>query len=257
MEVTCVTTGLAGRAIGWRRNLLKWLKEIGRSETITDIFSICADEIEKLGADRSSYHCTPSYTSQVSADTLVIQRGFSRDWIDLYEKHNFRECDPIPNFVMAAGVTMTWQSAIEQQSLTQAQCEFVDALRAHGIHHGVGSPLFGQKGMEGYAAIGFDDPVKLEDQDNIREMITIVQAGHRRANIVMQNSFENKVSLSKRETEVLHWIARSKSNTDIATILGVSATTVEVYVRRLYEKLKVNDRIAATVRGLRWGLVKL
>lgn len=236
---------------------MKWLKKIGRSETITDIMSICADEIAALGANRSSYHCTPSYTSQISAETVVIQRGFPCDWIDLYQKRNFRECDPIPNFVMAAGFSMTWQAAIDAQVLTPEQQEFVDALHAHGLYHGIGVPLFGQKGMEAYAAIGFNDPQKLGDQDMLREMVTIFQAGHRRANTIMQKSFYAQVSLSRRETEVLHWIARSKSNTDIATILGVSATTVEVYVRRLYEKLHVNDRIAATVRGLRWGLVKL
>lgn len=236
---------------------MEWLKAIGRSDVLTDIMSICADELERLGADRCSYHYTLSYTSQISADALIIQRGFPADWIALYNERNFREADPIPNFIMASGITMTWQSVLDQQALTPTQAEFADALHRHGLHHGIGTPLFGPKGMEAYAAIGFDDPEKLNDFDSIREMITIAQAGHRRANVVMQKNFENQVSLSRREKEVLHWIARSKSNTDIATILGLSVTTVEVYVRRLYEKLKVNDRIAATVRGLRWGLVKL
>lgn len=236
---------------------MKWLKKIGRSDTITDIISICADEIQRLGADRSSYHATPGYGALPSGDALVIQRGFPGQWIDLYQQRDFRANDPVCHFVMTAGMTMSWNSAIQQQNLTPGQAAYAKEMYRHGLRHGVSSPLFGPRGMEAYAAIGFDDPARLEDPDSIREMIIIAQAGHRRASALMQKNFEAKVSLSKRETEVLHWIARSKSNTDIATILGVSANTVEVYVRRLYEKLKVNDRVAATVRGLRWGLVRL
>lgn len=213
--------------------------------------------MQRLGADRSSYHANPSYSSLTSSDTLVIQRGFPAKWIERYQQLDFRTNDPVSDFVMTSGITMSWHSAIEQQDLTPAQTKFVEEMRSHGLYHGVGSPLFGPKGMEAYAAIGFDDPEKMQDHDSIREMIIIAQAGHRRASTVLRNTVQTQVSLSKRETEVLHWIARSKSNTDIATILGVSANTVEVYVRRLYEKLKVNDRISATVRGLRWGLVKL
>lgn len=236
---------------------MKWLKEIGRSEDITEIVNICADEVQRLGADRSSYHVSPSFSSLTSSDTLVIHRGFPEKWIELYRERNFGACDPVSDYVMASGSTMSWQSAIESTDLTPDQAEVATGLRAHGLLYGVGSPLFGPQGMEAYASIGFDDPAKLEDHDSIREMIIIAQAGHRRASVILQKSVETRISLSRREAEVLHWIARSKSNTDIATILGVSANTVEVYVRRLYEKLKVNDRIAATVRGLRWGLVRL
>lgn len=236
---------------------MKWLKEIGRSENIAEIISVCGDEIERLGADRSSYHANPSYSPLTSSDTLVIQRGFPVKWIERYQQLDFRAHDPVSDFVMASGITMSWQTAIEQQDLTTAQTGFVEEMRSHGLCYGVGSPLFGPKGMEAYTAIGFDDPARMEDADVIREMIIVAQAGHRRASAVLRNIVQTQVSLSKREAEVLHWIARSKSNTDIATILGVSANTVEVYVRRLYEKLKVNDRISATVRGLRWGLVKL
>lgn len=236
---------------------MKWLKAIGQSENITEIVSICADEMQKRGADRSSYHVSPSYSSLTSADTLVVHRGFPESWVDLFRERNYRACDPICEHVMASGTTMSWQATIDLQDLTPKQAEMVNELHAHGLRHGVASPLFGPSGMEAYIAIGFDDQAKLEDPDPIREMIIIAQAGHRRASAVMQKALNKQVSLSRREAEVLHWIARSKSNNDIATILGVSATTIEVYVRRLYEKLEVHDRIAATVRGLRWGLVKL
>ena len=61
--------------------------------------------------------------------------------------------------------------------------------------------------------------------------------------------------LSPRELELLRWIARGKSNTSIAQIMGVSRHTVDTIMRRLFGKLDVTDRTRAAVRGLAFGLI--
>jgi DNA-binding CsgD family transcriptional regulator len=57
--------------------------------------------------------------------------------------------------------------------------------------------------------------------------------------------------LSPRETEVMAWVARGKSNSVIADILGISSHTVDAHLRRAYSKLGVYERVSATVRYLR------
>lgn len=51
--------------------------------------------------------------------------------------------------------------------------------------------------------------------------------------------------LTRREREVLSWIARGKSNPEIAAILGISAATVSKHLERIYPKLGVENRTAA------------
>jgi DNA-binding NarL/FixJ family response regulator len=51
--------------------------------------------------------------------------------------------------------------------------------------------------------------------------------------------------LTSREDEVLAWIARGKSNSEIASILGISAATVGKHLERIYPKLGVENRTAA------------
>jgi DNA-binding CsgD family transcriptional regulator len=63
-------------------------------------------------------------------------------------------------------------------------------------------------------------------------------------------------SLSDREAEVLGWIAAGKSNTDIGTILGISAETVRTYTQRIYMKLDAYDRTSAVVRALKLGVLR-
>ncbi|MEO0412476.1 MAG: helix-turn-helix transcriptional regulator [Pseudomonadota bacterium] len=54
---------------------------------------------------------------------------------------------------------------------------------------------------------------------------------------------------------VLQWVARGKSNLDISDILSVSSNTVDTYLRRIYAKLGVNDRVTAAVKGVGSGLI--
>jgi DNA-binding CsgD family transcriptional regulator len=53
------------------------------------------------------------------------------------------------------------------------------------------------------------------------------------------------LGLSRRETEILTWVAQGKSNPEIAAILGISVRTVHKHVERMYVKLGVENRHAA------------
>ena len=51
--------------------------------------------------------------------------------------------------------------------------------------------------------------------------------------------------LTLRESEVLYWVAKGKTNRDIGDILGSSPATVKKHLERIYDKLGVETRTAA------------
>lgn len=53
--------------------------------------------------------------------------------------------------------------------------------------------------------------------------------------------------LTRREVEVLRWIAEGKRDSEIATILGISPRTVNKHVEHLFAKLEVETRTAAAI----------
>ena len=55
--------------------------------------------------------------------------------------------------------------------------------------------------------------------------------------------------LTHRESEVLLWIAKGKSNRDIGEILGLSARTVTKHLEQIYVKLGVENRASAAVKA--------
>lgn len=51
--------------------------------------------------------------------------------------------------------------------------------------------------------------------------------------------------LSQREMEILEWLSKGLMYKEIASELGISIETVRKHVYRIYEKLHVNNRVAA------------
>ena len=75
--------------------------------------------------------------------------------------------------------------------------------------------------------------------------------------LLLERQQENNVTaaifrhteLTSRETEVLSWIAKGKSNQDIAEILGLSFRTVKKHIEHIFNKLGVENRTAAVMRA--------
>ena len=59
-----------------------------------------------------------------------------------------------------------------------------------------------------------------------------------------------QLGISAREAEILLWLAQGKSNSDIASICGISLGTVKKHVNHILEKLGVEGRTSATLRAL-------
>ena len=56
--------------------------------------------------------------------------------------------------------------------------------------------------------------------------------------------------LTARESEVLLWIGRGKSNRDIGEVLGLSPRTVNKHLEQIYIKLGVENRASAAVKAI-------
>lgn len=59
-----------------------------------------------------------------------------------------------------------------------------------------------------------------------------------------------QAALTPRETEVLAWLAKGKTNRDIGDILGVSHRTVNKHLEKIFQKLGVETRAAATALAM-------
>lgn len=65
-----------------------------------------------------------------------------------------------------------------------------------------------------------------------------------------EDALRHAFGLTQRESEVLLWIARGKSNRDIGDILGLSPRTVNKHLEQVYTKLGVENRASAAIKAI-------
>jgi DNA-binding NarL/FixJ family response regulator len=91
------------------------------------------------------------------------------------------------------------------------------------------------------------------------DLIRAIEARLRRSDQQAQREFKADFSsaeplralgLTPRATEALLWLAQGKTNSDIATILGITESTVKKHVQEMFDKLGVETRGAAALRAL-------
>ena len=70
-----------------------------------------------------------------------------------------------------------------------------------------------------------------------------------------ENHVERVVSLTRREIEVLSLVLEGKSSREVAATLVCSKRTVDFHLARIYEKLRVSNRVQAMRRAAVLGLV--
>jgi DNA-binding CsgD family transcriptional regulator len=63
--------------------------------------------------------------------------------------------------------------------------------------------------------------------------------------------------LSRREREVLRWLAHGKSGPDTATILDISVCTVRMHIRNIMRKLTATNIPHAVTRGFQTGNLRI
>ena len=62
---------------------------------------------------------------------------------------------------------------------------------------------------------------------------------------------QDTLNLTKRESEVLYWLAQGKTNKDIAEILEIGARTVDKHLEQMFPKLGVENRTSAAGVAIR------
>jgi DNA-binding CsgD family transcriptional regulator len=141
--------------------------------------------------------------------------------------------------------------------LTPEERANIDGYRAAGVAHGLGMQVFGPNGRNGILALDLEPGVRRLPPDVLASLRWACQVMHLRYCALLVPTLGKPPVLSARETEVLTWVARGKSNAAIAEILGISAHTIDAHLRRIYLKLGVFDRMSAALRGIGFGLISL
>jgi DNA-binding CsgD family transcriptional regulator len=228
------------------------LASINRAADGQAVFGALVDFAAAHGFD-AVCHMAPSPREPERLE--LINFGFPDEIIRQYHALNLTELDPHPAFLAGKGSVFAFSELRRLPRMDRKIGALMAELAASGLPDGLAIPTYGLRATNCLFCIGMP-----RTREAVREADrALFQAVAQQAQLRLDQfaTQEARVPvLSARELQILRWIAAGKSNTELAIILGISPATVATYVKRLFAKLGVHDRVAAAIAGLRLGLLR-
>jgi len=164
------------------------------------------------------------------------------------ENYRKRDSDPVAAVVFAKGEAVWLSKLVDHPYILEKGHDKLTKATLDMTGDGLCIPLYGPNSRTGYmfVALGFG---KVEcDEFLIYRMQNVAQKFHVRY-CLMRRAMHIQVNLTPREAEVLELITFGKTNSQIAGNLGISSNTVSGYVKQIFLKLDVKDRVSAAMRS--------
>lgn len=234
-------------------SLSEYITAAHQVQTPPELWDVTLRFFQGRGVVMMSYHY---YGSDLSdTDPLIRAEGFPEDWVNHYVENKLFLVDPIPELAARSTEPFFWSDVGALTQLLEREEAYLEELQEAKLGEGLGVPVFGPMASDGYVGLGFGGTRPALRPRDVRELQMAAQVGHLTYCGMMREARQVRTGLSPREREVLHWIARGKSNGVISDIMRISPHTVDTHVRRIFEKLDVTDRTTAAVKGLGAGLL--
>lgn len=233
----------------------KYFRDCRDAVTFNDLRIAAADYYRTTHVVMASYFHYPPVGAQDFDGTIRVgEFGYPEAWRKLYLRERLHLSDPLARRAGSFTRPFFWSEIVQLPELTDAEQRYIATVSKENLGEGLGVPVFGPAGRNGYAALGFGSSER-PPGDEVLELQAACQMGHLAYCRLLLRDLPQKINLSAREKEILRWVARGRTNTQIAEVLQLSRNTVETYIRRCFEKLEVNDRVSAALRGMALGMV--
>ena len=239
---------------------LNYLDRLGRATEIEEVWQMFCAELVRFGFDRLLYGYNRFGTEhsvgawEVALILSNIDTGYLRKFIEEeYYKHA-----PLAEWAMHHTGARPWASMNDPvHKLSETQAKVVALNMSYGLVAGYSvsfaTPTLRARGI---VSMGARPGLSQQEVNEIWErdgLLISVIANMTHLKIISLPHINERAKLSRRQQEVLNWVADGKTYQDIATIMGVTMGTVEKHLRLVRQKLNVETTPQAVLKASFWN----
>ncbi len=188
--------------------------------------------------------------------TFGILANYPEEWLLHYKNNGYADHDPVYNRSFTARNPYSW-SDITAGNVSKMGWRVMNEAKEHGLCSGIGVPIHRPFGR--LFGFGFASPETSIRSD--KNTMSIINVASQHFFIVysglcaIESTSQSDDILTRREKEVLQWIAFGKSRRDVAELLAVSESCIKRHCENVFEKLGANCISFAVLKALRDGLI--
>lgn len=230
-------------------NIARIVAQLERCETFEAAQGIVRAFAQPWGYDRFVlYSATPTRDGLID-HLFWVEGDWFGDGSEVDKTSYLRRC-PITQHSLAAHDAFFWTKSGRRGAETY---RVVTQPRGSGIH-GLQVPIFGLNGLKGAMSFGGK---RIESTLAVKLALTLVATSCLNATqrLELTKASPKAYQLSKREREVLQWVASGHRQNDIALTLGLSERTIENHLRRIRHRLGAPTTAGAVKAAIHAGEV--
>lgn len=183
--------------------------------------------------------------------------NYPDEWERYHDEQHLGRSDPVHRACQLTAVGFSWSELPQMMRLSQRDLSVLRAAASQGIGEGFTVPAHVPGELNGSCSFATAPGVRLPaDKLAMAQLVgAFAFEAARRLTRVRDGMKSTAPHVSTRERECLVWIARGKSDSDIATILGISPETVHQYVKHVRATYDVVSRSQLVARALFAGTI--
>lgn len=244
--------------------ILDFLPRLGDANGVDELADVLEYELRDMGFSGFAYwtHVKKPVDQITGADLFLLSRGPAhlKSFETIYLSRGLYAEDPV--FTNAADYRAPFTSAEARAKVeTTRRRRWLYVLEDRfGFRYDLNIPVHTPLRVQVLNAYCIGKDAALgemieRERDRLVQMATAFSAAVVDFVMVGFDDDTASVMLSRRQQEVLAWMARGRSNAEIAEILGCSERTVKFHVAGLMDKLQAVNRTEAVAIAARQGWI--
>jgi LuxR family transcriptional regulator len=194
--------------------------------------------------------------------SLVLAGRWPEKWPPVYIAKKYVLIDPTVRYLARAQRPFRWRdtiSAFRTDPHRRRMEQMMTDARSHGLIDGYIFPIHGRNGLLGNMTVG-GDVVELSPAE-----ITLLDAIARRSfwkilelrgeADAFERGSEVDTQMTRREMEILNYLADGLTSMEISKLLKISNHTVDWYMNGIQDKMKAKNRQNIVALAFRYGLI--
>lgn len=228
-------------------------ERLNQVETTYDVFKFLKALVSEYGFSQFSMIFIPVQGERELKPHTVIS-NWPPELLRAYDDRKLFSNSPIIKAVRKSDKPVEWRAGeINSRNGASEVDQSIELFRSFGIFSGVYFPAYNAAGKKGAMSFSGDRGSLSKEERAILHLLSLYAFNH--ASLLTYETSTAPPQLTPRELECLGWAAHGKTNSEIATILSISDSTVAGYVTSVCQKLNASNKVHAVAKGLRLGLL--
>jgi len=227
----------------------EFLDSVQNAQTLDQLGDALNDIAQRMGF---RYFALTHHVDATAAAAAVRLHNYPTHWAEWFDANRLGTTDPVHRASQVTPVGFAWSDLERMIRVTEADTRVLERARREGIGDGVTIPAHVPGETSGSCSFAVAPEAQLPD--DILPFAQLVGAfafeGARRIGGRHQLVPDPAPTLTARQRECVLWMARGKTDWEIAQILGLSHETVVQHLKQARERYDLPKRSALAVRVL-------